>query len=90
LLILLLCRFSLLLSVKEGECRIEGELCYNSVQTQMILIVSDSVINSRNLLIFLDFLTDKNLVGYYVLRINALNSLKKVVCCSIILNIRKS
>jgi hypothetical protein len=56
----------------------------------MILIVSDSIINSRNLLIFLNFLTDKDFIGYYVLRINALNGLKEVVCYSIILNIRKS
>jgi hypothetical protein len=56
----------------------------------MILIVSDSVINSRNLLIFLDFLTNKDFVGYCVLRINALNSLKEVVRYFIVLNIRKS
>jgi hypothetical protein len=56
----------------------------------MILIVSDSVINSRNLLIFLDFLTNKNLISCYILRINALNGLKKVIRYSIILNIRKS
>jgi hypothetical protein len=56
----------------------------------MILIVSDSVINSKNLLVFLDFLINKDFVGYYVLRINALDSLEKVVSCSIVLNIRKS
>jgi hypothetical protein len=56
----------------------------------MILIVSDSIINSGNLLIFLNFLTNKDLVDYYILRINALNGLKKVVYYSIILNIRKS
>jgi hypothetical protein len=56
----------------------------------MILIVSNSVINSRNLLIFLNFLTDKDLVGYCVLRINALDGLKEVVRYSIVLNIRKS
>jgi hypothetical protein len=79
-----------LLSVKGGERRIEEGLCYNSVQAQIISIVSDSVINSRNLLIFLDFLTNKDLVDYCILRINALNSLKKVVRYSIVLNIRKS
>jgi hypothetical protein len=56
----------------------------------MILIVSNSIINSKNLLIFLNFLTNKDFIGYYVLRINALNSLKKVIHYSIILNIRKS
>jgi hypothetical protein len=56
----------------------------------MISIVSDSVIDSRNLLIFLDFLTDKDFVGCCVLRINALNSLEEVVRCSIVLNVRKS
>jgi hypothetical protein len=90
LLILLLCRFSLLLSVKGGERRIGGGLCYDPVQAQIISIVSDSVINSRNLLIFLDFLTNKDLVGCCVLRINALDGLKEVVRCSIVLNVRKS
>jgi hypothetical protein len=87
---LLLCRLTLLLSIKEGERRIEGRFCYNSIQTEMILIVSNSVINSRNLLIFLNFLTNKDFIDSCVLRINALNSLKKVVCYSIVLNVRKS
>jgi hypothetical protein len=56
----------------------------------MISIVSDSIIDSRNLLIFLDFLTNKDFVGYYILRINALDGLEEVVRYSIVLNIRKS
>jgi hypothetical protein len=56
----------------------------------MISIVSNSVINSRNLLVFPNFLTNKDFVDYCVLRINALNGLEEVVRYSIILNIRKS
>jgi hypothetical protein len=56
----------------------------------MILIVNDSVINSRNLLVFLNFFTNKDLVDYCVLRINALDGLEEIVRYSIILNIRKS
>jgi hypothetical protein len=56
----------------------------------MISIVSDSVMNSRNLLVFLDFFTNKDLVGCCVLRINALDGLEEVVRYSIILNVRKS
>jgi hypothetical protein len=67
-----------------------GRFRCNSVQAQMISIVSNSVIDSRNLLVFLDFLTDKDFVGCCVLRINALDGLEEVVRCSIVLNIRKS
>jgi hypothetical protein len=67
-----------------------GRFCCNSVQAQMISIVSDSVMNSRDLLVFLDFFTDKDFVGCCVLRINALDGLEEVVRCSIVLNVRKS
>jgi hypothetical protein len=56
----------------------------------MILIISDSVINSRNLLVFIDFLTNEDLMGCRVLRINAFDSLEEVVRCSMARNIRKS